>query len=85
MQARRPIVASATGGIPDAVGDAAVLVPPGDPHALAREVDRVLGDAPLRARLGALAGERARRFDWSVLADEVLDVYRLAARSVAAR
>ncbi len=85
MQARRPIVASATGGVPDAVGDAAVLVPPGNPVALARGIDRVLGDAQLRARLGELAGERARRFDWSVLASEVLDVYRLAARATATR
>jgi glycogen synthase len=78
MQARRPIVASATGGIPEAVGDAAVLVEPGDPVVLAAEIDRVLADAPLRAKLSERAGERAERYDWSALAGEVLDVYRLA-------
>jgi 2-deoxystreptamine N-acetyl-D-glucosaminyltransferase/2-deoxystreptamine glucosyltransferase len=78
MQARLPIVASATGGIPDAVGDAAVLVAPGDPVALAREVDGLLADPDRCARLSAAAGERARRYDWSALAAEVLDVYRLA-------
>ena len=78
MQARLPIVASATGGIPDAVGDAALLVAPGDPVALAGEVDRVLADPALAARLSERAGERARRYDWSTLAEEVLDVYRLA-------
>jgi glycosyltransferase involved in cell wall biosynthesis len=56
MQARLPIVASATGGIPDAVGDAAVLVAPGDPVALAREVDGLLAD-PGRCA----AAQRGRR------------------------
>jgi glycosyltransferase involved in cell wall biosynthesis len=75
MQAGVPIVASRTGGIPDAVGRAADLVEPGDPVALAEAIDRVLGD-PLRALAMATRGrERARRFDWSLLARRVLGVY----------
>lgn len=81
MQAGRPIVASRTGGIPDAVGDAAELVAPGDPVALAAALDGVLASAPRRAELSMLATERAERYDWSALAEEVLDVYRLAARA----
>jgi glycogen synthase len=75
MQAGVPIVASRTGGIPDAVGRAADLVEPGDPDALACAIDRVLGD-PLRAMAMAARGrERARRYDWSVLARRVNGVY----------
>jgi glycosyltransferase involved in cell wall biosynthesis len=78
MAAGRPIVASRTGGIPHAVGDAARLVAPGDARALARAIDDLLADRTEAARLGALAHERAGRFDWEALAGQVLDVYRLA-------
>ena len=77
MAAGLPIVASATGGIPDAVDDAARLVPPGDPASLAAALDALLRDRAEAARLGALARERAGRFDWDALADQVLGVYGL--------
>lgn len=75
MHAGLPIVASDTGGIPDAVGDAAVLVPPRDAPALARALDEVLGDPARRARLSAAARERARGYHWDALAERVLTVY----------
>jgi len=75
MQAGIPVVASRTGGIPDAVGDAAALVPARDAAALAAAIDDVLTDRALAGRLVAAGRERARRFDWSALARDVLDVY----------
>jgi glycosyltransferase involved in cell wall biosynthesis len=60
LRAGRPLVASRTGGIPDVTGeDAALLVPPGDPAALAGAVQLVLDDPGLAAKLGAAAVERA--------------------------
>jgi glycosyltransferase involved in cell wall biosynthesis len=57
-----PVVATAVGGVADAVGDAALLVPPGDADAAARALMRIAGDADLRARLVdaglALANQR---------------------------
>ena len=44
MAARTPLVATAVGGLPALLGDAAVLVPPRDPAALAAGIDRLLGD-----------------------------------------
>ena len=78
MQDGLPIVATDVGGIPDAVGRAGVLVPAGDAVRFASALDALLADADRRARLGALARERARGFNWDVLADRVLGAYRVA-------
>jgi len=46
-----PVVSTATGAIPDLVGDAAgLLVPPGNTAALTEALSRALGDRELRAR-----------------------------------
>lgn len=53
--AGRAVVASAIGGTPEMVvhGESGLLVPPGDPQALAAALAMVLGDEALRRRLGA--------------------------------
>jgi glycosyltransferase involved in cell wall biosynthesis len=48
-----PLVATTVGGIPELVGDAAVLVPPGDPTALGRAVRRLLDHPEEAAALAA--------------------------------
>ncbi len=53
LRAGRPLVASAVGGLPDLVGDGAVLVPPGDPQALGRAVRALLDDPVAAAELAA--------------------------------
>src|SRR6185503_11200070 len=44
MRAGTPLVATSVGGLPDLVGDAARLVPPGDVDALDVAVRELLGD-----------------------------------------
>ncbi|MCC5474943.1 glycosyltransferase family 4 protein [Streptomyces barringtoniae] len=51
LHARVPLVATRVGGIPDLVGDAAELVPYGDPEALASTVVRLLADPERREEL----------------------------------
>ncbi|MEU6539919.1 glycosyltransferase family 4 protein [Streptomyces sp. NPDC047000] len=51
LRARVPLVATAVGGIPDLVGDAAELVPYGNARALADAVVRLLGDPGRRELL----------------------------------
>jgi glycosyltransferase involved in cell wall biosynthesis len=46
-----PVVATDVGGIRDAVGAAARLVPPGDAPAAAAELEAIAADAELRKRL----------------------------------
>ena len=53
-----PVVSTRTGAIPALVGDhAGLIVEVGDEAALARALERVIADAPLRARLAAGARE----------------------------
>lgn len=62
MAAGVPTIASNVGGIPEVVNDGAdgVLVAPGDAHALADALRRLLDDAELRLSMGRKARERAR-------------------------
>jgi glycosyltransferase involved in cell wall biosynthesis len=46
-----PVVATAVGGVADAAGDGALLVPPGDPAAAVVAVERVANEPRLRQRL----------------------------------
>ncbi len=59
MASGRPVIASSSGGGGEAVvpGETGLLVPPGDVAATAAALDRILGDAALRARMG-VAGRR---------------------------
>jgi glycosyltransferase involved in cell wall biosynthesis len=58
--ARLPIVATAVGGVPDAAGEAALLVPAGDADAAVEALNRLAGDAELRDRLVKAGVERVR-------------------------
>ncbi|WP_037908014.1 glycosyltransferase family 4 protein [Actinacidiphila yeochonensis] len=71
-----PLVASAVGGTPELVGDAAVLVPYGDAGALAAAVSELLADPERRTAL-SVAG-RAQAATWPTEDDtvaQVLSVY----------
>lgn len=57
--ARLPTVATAVGGVPAAAGDAALLVPPGDPVAAAAALEQLASDAELRRRLVEAGARRA--------------------------
>jgi glycosyltransferase involved in cell wall biosynthesis len=55
-----PVVATAVGGVADAVGDAALLVPPGEPDPPANALLRLAREPELRERLIDAGLERAR-------------------------
>ena len=81
LRAGRPLVASRAGGIPDLTGeDAALLVSPGDPGALAAAVLTVLDDPVLAKRLSEAAVQRARSLPSERDAlDAVMATYRRVA------
>jgi glycosyltransferase involved in cell wall biosynthesis len=73
MASGTPVVATAAGSIPEIAGDAAVLVEPGNPAALAGGIERAIAD---RERLVPAGLERARRYSWAETARRTLAVYR---------
>ncbi len=76
MAAGLPIVAYAVGELPATVGEAGVLVPPGDVQAFAGAVAALLADSDRAERFGAAAQARVRvEFTWSRLADVALAAY----------
>jgi glycosyltransferase involved in cell wall biosynthesis len=77
----RPVVATAVGGLVDLVKheQTGLLVPPRDPAALRRALDRILGDAALRRRLGEAGREHVReRCSWRAVTDATVAVYERA-------
>jgi colanic acid/amylovoran biosynthesis glycosyltransferase len=71
----RPVVATSVGGLPDAVQNDVTGLLVG-PHGLRPAIERLLGDAELRARLGAAARERARTaYSWAAATEALSAAY----------
>lgn len=78
MAAGLPVVAAKAGGPAELIDDgvSGLLVPPGNPAALAAALAVLATDAGLRLRLGEAARERSRAFTPERTAAELLAVYR---------
>jgi glycosyltransferase involved in cell wall biosynthesis len=73
-----PVVASASGALPDVVGQDGLLVPPGSPSALQSELSRFLDEPGLWGHLRSLGIAAAHRYAWERIADTQMDLYRRA-------
>jgi glycosyltransferase involved in cell wall biosynthesis len=75
-----PLVATTGGALPEVVGtdgETGLMVPPGDPDALAHMLLRALGDADLRARIGTAGRKRVLdNFTWRQTAVGTVENYR---------
>ena len=79
MRAGRPVVASRAGGLAEVVDErSGLLVPPGDPIALAGALSALLADPGRRATLGAGAAERARAFSAGAILPRLEAAYEAA-------
>lgn len=74
-----PVITTTGGALPEAVGDAGILVPPDSGPELAQAIRRLSGDAGLRAALVAKGLSRAREHSWARTAQETMEVYEKAA------
>ncbi|MDP8937326.1 MAG: glycosyltransferase family 4 protein [Actinomycetota bacterium] len=82
MAAQTPVVASDIPGYRRVAGsgpgEAAMLVPPGDPGALAAALRRVVDDAPAARSLVAAGDARALEFSMDRLAERYVELYGVA-------
>jgi phosphatidyl-myo-inositol alpha-mannosyltransferase len=79
MAAGAPVLASDLPAFRRVLDDGRLgpLVPPGDPDALTQALLDLLSDSARRAALTAAGLDAVKRYDWSVLTDEILAVYDL--------
>ena len=78
LNAARPVVASAAGGITDLIrdGETGLLVPPGDAEALADRISQLLREPDLARRLGRQGRDHVRAsYSWPVIIDRLERLY----------
>jgi len=77
LSAGLPVVATAVGGVPDAVvpGREGLLVPPHDPEALAEAILELVNDPPRRRGMALAASRRGDGFDMRGAARAIEDQY----------
>jgi glycosyltransferase involved in cell wall biosynthesis len=74
----KPVVATRTGGLPEYVhdGETGILVPPGDPHALSRALEKILKDKNLALKFSAgIRRMRDGSLSWGSIAEQTVRVY----------
>jgi glycosyltransferase involved in cell wall biosynthesis len=75
MASGTPVVTSNVSSLPEVVGDAALLIDPYDPEAIAHAMRRVLTEPALRDDLRARGLARAREFSWDRSVRRVREIY----------
>ncbi|MCS6842157.1 MAG: glycosyltransferase family 4 protein [Roseiflexus sp.] len=75
-----PVICSRAGSLPEVVGNAALLIDPDDPQAMAAAIDQAFADPALRAALRTAGLERAASFSWQRAAQETVAVYERVGR-----
>jgi glycosyltransferase involved in cell wall biosynthesis len=79
MASGTPVVTSNVSSLPEVAGDAAQLVDPYDPEAIADGIYRVLTDVDLRRELRRRGLARAHQFSWETSVRRVREIYGEAA------
>jgi glycosyltransferase involved in cell wall biosynthesis len=75
MASGTPVVTSNVSSLPEVAGDAAILVDPYEPAAIADGIATVLTDETIRRSLRAKGIERARQFSWESSVRRVREIY----------
>jgi glycosyltransferase involved in cell wall biosynthesis len=75
MAAGLPIIATKVGGIPNVVGDNAILVPPQSKKELSNALRRVITDNKLRQEMGVKSIEKAQKFDIRNSSEQYCNLY----------
>jgi glycosyltransferase involved in cell wall biosynthesis len=78
MACGTPVVTTTGGSLPEVAGDAALLVEPGDPDALAAALAKLAADPAARSAAAARGRTRAAAFTWDRCAAETTAAYHRA-------
>jgi glycosyltransferase involved in cell wall biosynthesis len=81
MQAGVPVVATGAGSLREVLGDAALMVEPGDQDGLAAALESCLDDDSVRQRLRAAGTARAVAFSWDRCGEGLETLYRDVTRT----
>lgn len=74
MACGTPVICSDRTSMPEAVGEAGILLPPDDVAAWAEAISRLSGDTGLRGALRQAGLRQAARFSWDATAQRVAEV-----------
>ena len=83
MSAGVPVLTTRAGALPEVVGDAAVLVEPGDVDAMASALGQLLTDEALRTRLVEAGRRQVQHYSWEAAAAGLAQLYTAAATAAA--
>jgi glycosyltransferase involved in cell wall biosynthesis len=76
MSSGIPVISTSGGALPEVVGDAGIIVPPGDAEALAVAIGDLLQAPHRRAELGKAGRHRIlTQFSWDVAAEKMTQYY----------
>jgi glycosyltransferase involved in cell wall biosynthesis len=76
-----PVICTTGGALPEVAGDAAVMVPPENPTALAKAILDLLNDPKRAEALGKAGYKRVmEQFTWKNAAEKTVEAYREAIR-----
>jgi glycosyltransferase involved in cell wall biosynthesis len=81
MAVGTPVVCSNTSSLPEVAGDAAILFPPEDQHALAAAMQDLIENRSLAEELRRKGLEQVRQFSWQRNAEQTIAIYRDVASS----
>ena len=82
MASGTPVVTSITSSIPEVVGEAAIMVSPYDYQQLSEALAKVISNPTLRRHLREKGLEQVKKFNWVLVARNVISVYHEIAHSV---
>jgi glycosyltransferase involved in cell wall biosynthesis len=80
MAVGTPVVCSDTSSLPEVAGDAAILFPPHDYHALADAIENLIQNRRIAEQLRGKGFAQARRFSWQCTAEQTIGIYRDVAK-----
>ena len=77
MACGTPVISTTGGALPEVVGDAGILVPPGSADALAAAIRQLLPDKQTQQRMSEAGRKRVEeKFNWEQAARKTLEIYQ---------